>query len=52
MLGGVAIDSIEWQDDGKLHPVLSVVSVFDRESGQVHIRDKNAAWTQMVVATP
>lgn len=38
---GTAAAPINWTDDGAPHPVLSAVSVYDRESGQVHIRDKN-----------
>jgi hypothetical protein len=28
-------------DDDGVHPILSAVSVFDRESGQVRVREKN-----------
>jgi hypothetical protein len=40
-LDGTLLPSVEWKDDGVVHPILSAVSVFDRESGQVHIREKN-----------
>lgn len=32
---------IQWTDEESPHPILSAVSVFDRESGQVHVKDKN-----------
>lgn len=32
---------IQWTDEESPHPILSGVSVFDRESGQVHVKDKN-----------
>ncbi|WP_287308455.1 AAA family ATPase [Mesorhizobium sp.] len=40
--GGSAKPAIQWVDDGKPQPVLSAVNVFDRESGAVHVREKNA----------
>lgn len=40
-VGGVALPAIAWRDDEEINPVLSAVSVFDRESGQIHVRDKN-----------
>lgn len=33
--------AVAWTDDGKPDPVLSAVSVFDRESGSVHVQEKN-----------
>lgn len=39
--GGSAKPAIQWADDGKPHPILSAVNVFDRESGAVHVREKN-----------
>ena len=32
---------ISWKNDGKPDPILSAVNVFDRESGEVHLRNKN-----------
>lgn len=37
----VAAPPIRWNDDGKPDHVLSAVSVFDRESGSVHVQEKN-----------
>jgi hypothetical protein len=39
--GGKAKPAAQWHDDGKPHPVLSAVNVFDRECAAVHIREKN-----------
>lgn len=41
--GGTAQSPLAWQDglSSGPHPVLSAVSVFDRESAAVHIRDEN-----------
>jgi energy-coupling factor transporter ATP-binding protein EcfA2 len=33
--------SVAWVDSGTPHDVLSAVSVFDRESGAVHVRNRN-----------
>lgn len=41
LVAGAPLPSVAWTDGGALHPVLSAVSVFDRECGQVHVRDKN-----------
>lgn len=41
MAGGTPADPIAWIDDGRPHQVLAAVSVFDRDSGQVHVREKN-----------
>lgn len=38
---GTAEPPIGWTDDGKPDPVLSAVSVFDRDSGAVHVQEKN-----------
>ncbi|WP_284390419.1 AAA family ATPase [Devosia yakushimensis] len=38
---GVAAPPINWTDDGKPDPVLSAVSVFDRDCGSVHVQEKN-----------
>jgi energy-coupling factor transporter ATP-binding protein EcfA2 len=38
---GVAAPAVPWIDDGKPHPILSAISVFDRECGAVHVREKN-----------
>lgn len=40
-IGGTSQATARWTDNGKPHPVLSAVSVFDRDSGAVHLRDKN-----------
>ncbi len=32
---------VAWMNDGKPHPVLSAVSVFDRECATVHVRNEN-----------
>lgn len=40
-VAGVAAAPVRWIDDGKPHPVLSAVSVFDRECGAVHVKEKN-----------
>lgn len=39
--GGVDQPPLSWTDDGNPHPVLSAISVFDRDSAAVHIREKN-----------
>lgn len=39
--GGTASPAIQWVDDAKPHSILSAVNVFDRESGLVHVREKN-----------
>ena len=39
--GTVPAAPIAWVNDGKPHPILSAVSVFDRECATVHVRDKN-----------
>jgi hypothetical protein len=36
-----AATTVGWSDDGAPHDVLSAVNVFDRESGAVHVRNKN-----------
>jgi energy-coupling factor transporter ATP-binding protein EcfA2 len=41
LVAGNPSRSAPWTDDGAVHPVLSAVSVFDRESGTVHVREKN-----------
>jgi hypothetical protein len=41
LAGGTPADPIAWIDDGTPHPVLAAVSVFDRDSGQIHVREKN-----------
>ncbi|WP_428031411.1 hypothetical protein [Ancylobacter sp.] len=41
MAGAAAVDPIVWINDGKPHPVLSAVSVFDRECATVHVRGEN-----------
>ncbi len=33
--------TVAWADDEKPHGILSAVSVFDRESGAVHVKNKN-----------
>lgn len=38
---GVECPSVYWSDDGQPHGVLSAVSVFDRESAAVHVREQN-----------
>ncbi|GAN62514.1 hypothetical protein AA0313_1872 [Acetobacter indonesiensis NRIC 0313] len=38
---GVDCPPVQWTDDGTPHPVLCAVSVFDRESATVHVRDQN-----------
>jgi len=38
---GTAEPPIRWTDDGKPDPLLSAVSVFDRESASVHVQEKN-----------
>lgn len=38
---GSAVPAIAWTDDGKPDAVLSAVSVFDRDSGSVHVQEKN-----------
>jgi len=35
------VPPIAWTDDGKPDPILSAVSVFDRDSGTVHVQEKN-----------
>lgn len=40
-VAGQAAPPIRWVDDSKPHPVLSAINVFDRESGAVHVREKN-----------
>jgi len=40
-VAGAASAPATWRDDEKPHPVLSAVSVFDRECGAVHVREKN-----------
>lgn len=37
-------ETIEWADDGVPNPILSAVTVFDRDSGAVHFQKKNEAW--------
>jgi len=39
--GETDAEPIRWTDEDSPHPILSAVSVFDRECGQVHVRDKN-----------
>jgi len=39
--GNVAAPAIRWVNDGKPHPILSAISVFDRDSGAVHVRSEN-----------
>ncbi|WP_407116123.1 AAA family ATPase [Bradyrhizobium sp. LMG 9283] len=39
--GNVAAPAIPWVNDGKPHPILSAVWVFDRDSGAVHVRSEN-----------
>lgn len=39
--GVAAQEPAEWSDADGPHPVLSAVSVFDRECGQVHVREKS-----------
>jgi energy-coupling factor transporter ATP-binding protein EcfA2 len=39
--GGVDQPPLSWTDNGSPHPILSAVSVFDRDSAAVHIREKN-----------
>jgi AAA domain len=39
--GGVAFPALTWIDDGKPHPILSAINVFDRECGAIHVREKN-----------
>ncbi|MEH6758776.1 MAG: AAA family ATPase [Parasphingorhabdus sp.] len=39
--GGLAMPSITWSDSAISDHILSAVSVFDRESGAVHVREKN-----------
>ncbi len=38
---GTAAPAIAWIDNGKPDAVLSAVSVFDRDSGSVHVQEKN-----------
>jgi energy-coupling factor transporter ATP-binding protein EcfA2 len=38
---GAAAPSVGWTDNGKPDAVLSAVSVFDRDSGSVHVQEKN-----------
>ncbi|WP_338503669.1 AAA family ATPase [Sphingomonas kaistensis] len=38
---GVECPPIEWSDEGAPHPVLCAISVFDRDSAAVHVRDQN-----------
>jgi hypothetical protein len=38
---GVECPPIEWSDEGAPHPILCAISVFDRESAAVHVRDQN-----------
>lgn len=38
---GAAAPPVAWTDDGKPDAILSAVSVFDRESGSVHVQEKN-----------
>ena len=40
-LAGVAATAITWTDADDPSPPLSAISVFDRECGRVHVRDKN-----------
>ncbi len=41
-IGGSVSPSLPWIDDGRgPHELLSAISVFDRESGTVHLRGKN-----------
>lgn len=39
--GGADQPPLDWTDDGNPHPVLSAISVFDRDSAAIHIREKN-----------
>jgi AAA domain len=39
--GNVAAPALPWVNDGKPHPILSAISVFDRDSGAVHVRSEN-----------
>lgn len=41
LAAGKPATPISWKNDGKPDPVLSAVSVFDRECGEVHLRNKN-----------
>ncbi|WP_426613280.1 AAA family ATPase [Bradyrhizobium sp. McL0616] len=41
MAGGIPAAPIAWRDEGTPHSVLAAVSVFDRDSGQVHVQGKN-----------
>ena len=36
-----APDPVAWVDEGRPHPVLSAINVFDRECGSVHVREPN-----------
>ena len=36
--------TITWQNEEQPHPVLSAITVFDRDSGAVHLRQKNEVW--------
>jgi ABC-type transport system involved in cytochrome c biogenesis ATPase subunit len=38
---GIECPPVEWSDDGHPHFCLSAVSVFDRESAAVHVREEN-----------
>jgi energy-coupling factor transporter ATP-binding protein EcfA2 len=40
-IGGVDQPPLTWTDNCNPHPVLSAISVFDRDSAAVHIREKN-----------
>ncbi|WP_354234622.1 AAA family ATPase [Bradyrhizobium sp. I1.8.5] len=37
----MAAPAIPWVNNGQPHPILSAVSVFDRDSGAVHVRSEN-----------
>jgi len=39
--GTTPVGPISWVNDGKPHPVLSAVSVFDRDCATVHVRNEN-----------
>lgn len=39
--GGIAMPSIAWSDSATPNHILSAVSVFDRESGAVHVREQS-----------
>lgn len=39
--GALAAAPIDWVNEGKPHPILSAVSVFDRDCASVHVRNEN-----------